>query len=130
MIDALEFLKKQEAKKETRSQEEFEEIESLLSSSSKLIISDIKAQKKSRDRYSIFVNGKFLMGVFDEIVLDYKLSKGSPLSYDLINEILYEDLKKKAIRKALSLLSYKQRTAKELSSKLREKEYDENKESA
>ncbi|MGB3365921.1 MAG: RecX family transcriptional regulator, partial [Acidaminobacteraceae bacterium] len=39
--------------------------------------------------------------------------------------ILYEDLKKKAIRAALNFLSYKQRTVFELSKKLRDKDYDD-----
>lgn len=125
MIDAVEFLRKQNKNNEIESEDEMSEVESMLNGSTKLVVTDIKPQKKKKDRYSLFVNDKFLMGVYDDLVLDYGLSKGVFLTYELINEILYEDLKKKSIRAALSLLSYKQRTAFELSKKLRDKDYDD-----
>lgn len=125
MIDAVEFLRRQNKNNEIETEDEISEVESMLNGSTELVITDVKPQKKKRDRYSLFVNGKFLMGVYDDLVLDYGLSKGSILTYELINEILYEDLKKKSIRAALSLLSYKQRTVFELSKKLRDKDYDD-----
>lgn len=125
MVDVLEFLKKQRENSKLQVEEDIFELEDVLTSGEKLLITDIKPQKKKKDRYSIFVNGKFLLGVYDDLLLEYSLAKGTILSYELINEILYEDLKKKAIRNSFNLLSYKQRTVFELSKKLRDKDYDE-----
>jgi len=125
LIDVLEFLGRQNKSNEIETEDEMSEVESMLNGSTELVVTDIKPQKKKRDRYSLFVNGKFLMGVYDDLVLEYGLSKGSILTYGLINEILYEDLKKKALRAALNFLSYKQRTVFELSKKLRDKDYDD-----
>lgn len=125
MIDAVEFLRKQNKNNEIETEDDMSEVETMLNAGTKLLITDIKPQKKKKDRYSLFVNGKFLMGVYDDLVLEYGLSKGEKITYELINEILYEDLKKKSIRVALSLLSYKQRTVYELSKKLRDKDYDD-----
>jgi regulatory protein len=125
LIDVVEFLKNQNKNTDLNEEDKTDEMQSILAGKDKLLITDIKAQKKKKDRYSIFINGKFLMGVYDDLLLEYGLAKGSLLTYEVINEILYEDLKKKAIRASLSLLSYKQRTAFELRKKLKDKEYDE-----
>jgi len=125
LIDVIEFLGRQNKSNEIEIKDEMGEVESMLNGPNKLVVTDIKPQKKKRDRYSLFVNDKFLMGVYDDLLIEYGLSKGIILTYGLINEILYEDLKKKAIRAALNFLSYKQRTVFELSKKLRDKDYDD-----
>ncbi|MGB3366057.1 MAG: hypothetical protein WBA54_01090, partial [Acidaminobacteraceae bacterium] len=73
MIDVLEFLGRQFKSNESEKDDEMSEVESMLNGPSKLVVTDIKAQKKKRDRYSLFVNGKFLMGVYDDLVLEYGL---------------------------------------------------------
>lgn len=129
MIDAIEFLEKQKKNLEIKDCPDtdslFLDVGQALREGDELIISDIKYQKKNKDRLSIFVNGKFLIGLYDEVVLGFGLAKGKVITYDDLNSFLYEDLKIKATRKALSLLSYKPRTEREMRDKLKENEYDD-----
>lgn len=129
MIDAIEFLEKQKKKIEIKDCPDtdslFLDVDQALKDGDDLIISDIKYQKKNKDRLSIFVNGKFLIGLYDEVIIGFGLAKGKVITYEELNSLLYEDLKIKAMRKSLSLLSYKPRTEREMRDKLRENEYDE-----
>lgn len=129
MIDAIEFLEKQKKKIDIKDCPDtdslFLDVNQVLEDGDDLIISDIKYQKKNKDRLSIFVNGKFLIGLYDEVVIGFGLAKGKVITYEELNSLLYEDLKIKAMRKSLSLLSYKPRTEREMCDKLRENEYDD-----
>lgn len=128
MIDAIEFLERLKQKNDIKDcQDEdslFLDIDKAIRAGEKLIVTDIKYQKKNKDRLSIFVNGKFLLGLYDEIVIGFGIAKGKEITYDDLNSLLYEDLKIKAMRKSLSLLSYKPRTEKEMRDKLKDNEYD------
>lgn len=88
-------------------------------------ITDIKQQIKNEKRYSIFIDDKFAFGVTDVDVLFYKLEIGKELSQIELNRIIEETQIAKGRDIAFKYISYKNRTEKEITDKLREKEFND-----
>lgn len=73
-------------------------------------ITRIEQQKKRPDRYSIYVNDEFLLGVNEEIIIKFMLYKGQDLSEEEIDEIRSAENNHKVYSKALNYLSYGMRS--------------------
>lgn len=86
-------------------------------------ITKVEIQKNNPNRFSIFIDDEFAFGVTDELKYKYHLSKGLELDQDTINEILELERLNKAVNYTVKLLSYRQRSEKEIRDKLIEKEY-------
>lgn len=82
--------------------------------------------QKNRNRVNVYIDNKFAMGLDDEIIYKYKLELGMEVDDDFIKEVLNAEEKNKAINYALKLLSYRQRSEKEIYNSLKRKGYDEN----
>lgn len=93
-------------------------------SKSNLEITKIEAQKHV-GRYNIYVDGKYAFPVSEDVLLRYRLLKGSELTPELIETLKTADDQSKAFELALNYLSYQQRTEKELSDYLLKKEIPE-----
>jgi len=89
-------------------------------------ISQITAQKKRKNRCSIFLDDEFAFGLDHDIVLQFGLKKGDVLTDQQIEDILLNDERKKAKDRALNFLSYRDRSEKEIRTKLKEVGYEEN----
>ena len=87
-------------------------------------ISKIEPQK-NRHRVNIYVDDKFAIGIDNEIRYKYKLEVDMEVDDDFINEILVAEEKNNAINYALKLLSYRQRSEKEMCDSLKRKGFDE-----
>ena len=86
-----------------------------------MIISEISACKKSKDRCNVYVDGEFVCALFLDTILDFSLKAGAVIEQDLFEKIIYEDGCKKCFIKGCSLLSVRSRGEKELRQKLLEK---------
>lgn len=84
-------------------------------------ITKIEKQKKDKSRYNIFLEGDFSFGLYDDSVLKFGLRTGDELDDGKITEIKEYDKFNFGKKIAYSFLSYRQRSKKELSQKLREK---------
>ena len=82
------------------------------------VVTSIKAQQKSRDRVSIFIDGTFAFGIHSEVLLHHAVPVGEHLSEKGIAALIEEDAYYRARDKAYHLLSYRQRSVKELSDRL------------
>jgi regulatory protein len=89
-------------------------------------ITQIAVQKKRKNRCSIFLEDEYAFGLDQEIVLQFGLKKGDQLNEQLIEDILLNEEKKRAKDRALKFLSYRDRSEKEITTKLKDVGYEEN----
>lgn len=77
-------------------------------------ISQIEPQKKKKDRYNIYLDGKFALGINSQLLLTYKLKIGQNLNDSEIKKIQSEEISAKLLDKALNFLSFRPRSEKEV----------------
>ena len=70
-----------------------------------MIISKIERQKKDKERYSLFVEDKFLIGVSEAILIHFALYKGQQISEDLLGEIKEAEYHHKVYNKAIRTMA-------------------------
>jgi len=86
-------------------------------------ITGIEIQKRHPNRRSIFIDGAFRFGLDEEIVFKYGLKVGQALDEGQIEALLSGEEVKKAKAYALNLLSYRDRSCRELGDRLKDKGY-------
>ncbi|GMQ82522.1 MAG: RecX family transcriptional regulator [Rhodothermia bacterium] len=82
------------------------------------VITSIEPQKKANDRVSIFIDGKFALGLHADVLISGGLSKGQTVSKSDLAELIEADSYFRARTRAYHLLSYRQRSQVELSRRL------------
>lgn len=86
-------------------------------------ITKISPQQKSQERVNIFVDGEFRLGVAEEVIVKRGLKVGQEITEHELEAIQRSDVGWKAREYAVSLLSVRPRTVKELQQRLRKKEF-------
>lgn len=81
-------------------------------------VTKIERQENNRQRYSIYLDGKFAFGLDQEIVIKQKLAINQILTDKQIDCFILDDEKKRAIQKAYRILGRRDHSKKELSEKL------------
>ena len=89
------------------------------------IITQILVQQKRKNRCSIYLDEEFGFGLHQDVVFQFGLKKGDSLTEDQIEKILYSEEKKKAKERALNFLSYRDRSEKEMRTKLKQVGFEE-----
>lgn len=84
-------------------------------------ITKIERQKKRSNRYNIFLDGEFAFGLYDDTILKYGLRTNDELDEDKIKEMREADEYIFGKNVAYKFLSYRQRSEKEIRTKLKEK---------
>lgn len=91
-------------------------------------ITRITAQKRSKQRYNIFIDEghgeKFGFSVDEDVFIQYHLRKGMELSEPMMEELLRADTFQKSYSDVIRYLSYRMRTKKEIIDYLEKKEVD------
>lgn len=82
-------------------------------------ISGIEKQKKDKQRYNIFIDGEFYTGLYEDTVFKFGLRSGDEIGEKEIEEIKIYDEFNFAKTCAYRFLAYRQRSKKELISKLK-----------
>ena len=88
-------------------------------------ITAIEPQKRRTNRRSVYVDGQFVAGVDEEIVLELGLRVGQQVDGNRLAEVLAAEETRRASQYALTLLDYRARTAKELERRMLQKGYSE-----
>jgi len=88
-------------------------------------ITQIVIQKKRKNRCSIFLDDEYAFGLDQDVVVQFGLKKGDFLTDQQIDDILFNEEKKKAKDRALRFLSYRDRSEKEIRTKLKDVGYDD-----
>lgn len=86
-------------------------------------ITAIVPQVKDKGRCSVYVDGKFYCGLTLEAVMQNRLKAGMSVSTERLSEIQTESEKQTALDKALSHVSFSQKTEKDVSDYLAKKGY-------
>ena len=89
-------------------------------------ITRIELQKKSKNRYSVFCNGEFKLGVSTEVLLQFGLFKDMTLSDALIEKITSAEKWFQLREQALHYLARRPHSEKELRDKLINKKFEKN----
>ncbi|WP_326906594.1 regulatory protein RecX [Sedimentibacter sp. MB31-C6] len=87
-------------------------------------ITKIEYQKNNKDRVNIYLNDEFGFGLDLNIMIKYSLSKNMELDDEFISEILIAEDKNKAYNYAISILSRRAKSEKELRLKMSQKGYE------
>jgi regulatory protein len=87
-------------------------------------ITKIEVQKKHEDRVNIYLDDKFFMGVYKEIVYTLGIKKDQQIDEDKLKEMLNEEMYIKGKNKALNILSRNDQSQKIIKDKLLN-EFDE-----
>jgi regulatory protein len=87
-------------------------------------ITKIEVQKRHSKRRSIYIDGKYEIGVSEETLLKFGIVEGMRVGNEDIKKIEEYETAVKAREYALLLLSYRPRSEKELITKMRLKGYD------
>lgn len=86
-------------------------------------ITSITTQKKNKERYSIFVNDEFLIGVAEQTLLKFKLSKGKRVTHALLRKLQREEGRFAVKSYMMKRLSSRDHARKELFNKAIRKDY-------
>ncbi|WP_216830534.1 recombination regulator RecX [Alkalihalobacterium elongatum] len=91
------------------------------------VITKITTQKNNAERFNIFIdNGageEYGFSVDQDVLISWGLKKGMEIDVEAVEKILAEDKVKKAYNLALSYLSYRMRSEKEVIDYLKRKEF-------
>ncbi len=88
-------------------------------------ITRLVAQRKNPDRVSVFLDGEFAFGVYQDLVLAHGLRVGAALTENAQAALLREDAMIVARAIAVRFLAAKPRTEQEIRKKLARAEFDE-----
>ncbi len=88
-----------------------------------LMITDIRGQKKNQNRFSLFHDDLFLIGISSKTLTDYSIQKGINLTPSLYHELKNSENSNAAREKAFEYLSRRDHASFELKQKLQKKGY-------
>lgn len=87
------------------------------------VITAITTQKRNKERYSVFVNDDFLIGVAEETRIEHHLKKGMKVTPALFRKLQRAEGRHAVKSYMLKLLSRREHARRELFNKARRKEY-------
>ncbi len=88
-------------------------------------ITKIEVQKKNKERFNLFLDEQFEMGIDIDTLVKFNLKKGQQLEAADMAEIQKYDHYRIGLNKAIQYLSYKKRTEKEVIQYLQKEEISE-----
>ena len=88
-------------------------------------ISAIEVQEKRQNRRSIFINGKFALGVDETVIADLGLHVGQYITEEELNKVVHKELVNKAKQRAYKLLEYRVRSKAEIARRLKTAGFEE-----
>jgi len=88
-------------------------------------ITAINSQRRNPNRYSIFIDGKFVLGIDKKTVEDMDLKVGKLIDEKDFKKITSQEELNKAQAYALMLLGYRERSLREIRMRMRRRGYEE-----
>jgi len=88
-------------------------------------ITAIEPQKRRGDRMSIFVDGKFVVGAHQDVVIALGLAVGQLFDTDTLEQLVRAETVRKARESALRLIAYRDRTISEIRKRLAGSDFEE-----
>ncbi|OXM84744.1 regulatory protein RecX [Paenibacillus rigui] len=87
-------------------------------------ITKVERQKRVKDRYNLYIDDEFAFSVHEDILIRYKLVKGSEVEEEGLRAIVHAQEKQRAYLYAVRLLGSRLRSEHELWNRLKQKGYD------
>lgn len=87
-------------------------------------ITDIKPQKRKKNRFNLYLDDNFFCSLSEDIIIGSKIEIGQQITKKELEKLIQKDQLDKALNKAIRLLSYRSRTENEIRKKLLEKKFD------
>lgn len=87
------------------------------------VITAITLQKRNKERYSLFVDSEFLIGIAEETLLEHQLKKGMKITPALFRKLQRAEGRFAVKSYMIKLLSRREHARRELFDKARRKEY-------
>jgi regulatory protein len=84
------------------------------------VISEIELQKKKKDRFNIFLDGEFYVGVSADTLVKHSLYKGKEITLESMQQLVFDEAEQKIFDRAANLLSKSLKSEKEVVQKIRE----------
>lgn len=88
-----------------------------------LIITLVESQKRNSHRFNIYLNDEFAFSTHEDVVVKFRLLKGTILTEQLRHDVLAEEELNAAYRVAIRYIGHAMRTTKEVQDKLINKGY-------
>ena len=88
-------------------------------------ITAINSQRRNPNRYSIFIDGRFVLGIDKKTIEDMDLKVGKLIDEKDLKKITSQEELNKAQAYALMLLGYRERSLREIRMRMRQKGYEE-----
>lgn len=89
-----------------------------------LILTEIQVQKKNNNRFSLFSNNIFLIGISSKTLIDFSLKKGIEITPELWKQIVYSEEFENAKSSCFRYLERRDHASFEIRQKLRKKGYN------
>jgi regulatory protein len=88
-------------------------------------ITAIEPQERHKGRVSVFVDGRFALGLFEEVAAALGLRVGQEVTPERLAEAAAAETRRRAKEDAYRLLSFRSRAEREITDRLRRKGYEE-----
>lgn len=88
-------------------------------------ITDIRAQKRHKEWYNIYIDDEFAFSIQDELIVRYNLKIGMEVDQDSLKKMVAENNQKKAFDRALGYLSHNMHTERQVTQYLEGKGFDD-----
>lgn len=90
-----------------------------------MVITKIARQKRNKERYSIYIDGKFAFGLDEAALAKLQLAVGRTVTPEELDGIIAEEERRQAMDASFTLLTYRSRSRKELAQRLQRKQFSE-----
>ena len=88
-------------------------------------ITAVTPQKNATDRFSIFIDGEFALGLGIDVVIEFGLASGMSIDPELLEQIKSREEIVTVVNAAMHLLAYRARATGELQTRLRQKKFSQ-----
>lgn len=88
-------------------------------------ITKIEVQKNNHERFNIYIDNEFAIGISIDTLVAFNIKKGDELDIDELKPLAQREYQQQANNHAIQYLSYRKRTRKEIATQLRKEGYEE-----
>ncbi|MDK4078897.1 recombination regulator RecX [Staphylococcus pseudintermedius] len=88
-------------------------------------ITKIEVQKNNHERFNIYIDNEFAIGISIDTLVAFNIKKGDELDIDELKSLAQREYQQQANNHAIQYLSYRKRTRKEIATQLRKEGYEE-----
>lgn len=89
-----------------------------------MIITGLELQKKNKNRYNLYLDNDFYMGIHEDVIVNLRLQVKQEIDKEFLKDVIYEEELAKYKQKALKFATYRLRSQKEIEDYLTKDDLD------